>query len=62
MPAEKRDRDKELRDIEAALKRASQRAEESARQTGAALIPWEDGKVVKDYPGDQVSAGNQQSE
>jgi len=61
MPARKKDRAQQLRDVEAALKRASQRAEEIARQTGTALILWEDGKIVKYYPSDQDSESEQQS-
>ncbi|MGE4443306.1 MAG: hypothetical protein AB7D27_17750 [Desulfomicrobium sp.] len=50
MAAEKRNREKQLREIEVALKRTSQQAAEIARQTGAALILWEDGEVMKYYP------------
>jgi hypothetical protein len=39
MPAKKRNREKELRDIEVALKRASLRAGEIARQTGRSAHP-----------------------
>jgi hypothetical protein len=34
-----------------ALKRARKRAEEIAAQTGTAIIQWENGKVVRIYPG-----------
>jgi MYXO-CTERM domain-containing protein len=35
----------------AALKRARKRAEEIAAATGTAVIQWEDGRIVRFYPG-----------
>jgi hypothetical protein len=34
-----------------ALKRARKRAEEIAAATGTAIIQWEDGRIVRFYPG-----------
>lgn len=34
-----------------ALKRARKRAEEIAAATGTAIVTWENGKVVRVYPG-----------
>jgi len=36
-----------------ALKRARKRAEEIASATGTAVIQWENGKIVRVYPGRQ---------
>jgi predicted ABC-type ATPase len=59
MLPEKIDRDKQLRDIEAALERAGLRAEEIARRTGTPLILWENGKIVEYYPDEQAWQGKQ---
>ena len=41
----------------AALKRARKRAEEIAAATGTAIVQWEDGRIVRFYPGRKDDAG-----